>query len=196
MANRRMFSKKVSESTRFLRMSESARLLYYDLGMEADDEGFVEARNVVRMTGARLETLNELADNKYICILNEYGLCWLTCWFENNYIQSDRKQPSAYHHYLDALREQYPIEDIFTVEDTDVDITKLGKVRVSSNVSTDVYSDVSNHGYKNNENVYSNVYNMDTQRTYTQDRLGQGSLGKSKNSIDAGRQAIPDDMPF
>ena len=42
MANRRMFARSVTSSGRFLRMSAQARLLYYDLGMEADDDGFAE----------------------------------------------------------------------------------------------------------------------------------------------------------
>ncbi len=36
-----MFSLDVVNTDRFLDMSTSARLLYFDLGMRADDEGFV-----------------------------------------------------------------------------------------------------------------------------------------------------------
>ena len=42
MAERRMFAKSIIGSARFLRMPVSARLLYYDLGMQADDDGVVE----------------------------------------------------------------------------------------------------------------------------------------------------------
>ena len=52
MAERRMFSKSVINSARFLRMPQTSRLLYYDLGMAADDDGIVEAYTVLRMTGA------------------------------------------------------------------------------------------------------------------------------------------------
>ena len=179
MANRRMFSKKISKSARFLHMSESARLLYYDLGMEADDEGFVEAMNVVRMTGTKVEALNELADKKYVCILNESGLCWITCWFENNYIQSDRKQPSAYHSYLDALRNQYPKDGVFAIEETGIDMAKLGAIRVSSNVSNSVYVS----GYKNAENVSKSGYKL-CQEMEPQDSIGKDRLDKgSKDNI-------------
>ena len=173
MANRRMFSKKISKSARFLHMSESARLLYYDLGMEADDEGFVEAMNVVRMTGAKVDALNELADKKYVCILNESGLCWITCWFENNYIQSDRKQPSAYHSYLDTLKNQYPVDDIFAIEETGINVAKLGAIRVSSDVSNSVYTS----GYKNAENVSKSGYKLCPDME-PQDSIGKGMLDK------------------
>lgn len=43
MAERRMFAKSVINSARFLTMTPSSRLLYYDLGMAADDDGVVEA---------------------------------------------------------------------------------------------------------------------------------------------------------
>ena len=42
MANRRMFSRSITGSGRFLRLSPQARALYYDLGMEADDDGFAD----------------------------------------------------------------------------------------------------------------------------------------------------------
>lgn len=38
-----MFAKSVINSARFLTMPPSSRLLYYDLGMAADDDGVVEA---------------------------------------------------------------------------------------------------------------------------------------------------------
>ena len=52
MAERRMFAKSVTQSARFLTLPAAARLLYYDLGMAADDDGVVEAFMVLRMTGA------------------------------------------------------------------------------------------------------------------------------------------------
>ena len=39
-------------------MGQTARLLYYDLGMYADDEGIAEAFTVMRMTGASEDDLN------------------------------------------------------------------------------------------------------------------------------------------
>lgn len=50
MAERRMFAKSVINSARFLTMPPSSRLLYYDLGMAADDDGVVEAFTVMRTT--------------------------------------------------------------------------------------------------------------------------------------------------
>ena len=180
MANRRMFSKKISESKKFTRMSIDSRLLYYDLGMQADDEGFVEADNVMHMTGVGSEALNELADNKYVCILDESGLCWITGWFENNQIKSDRFKQSVYHDYVDELRSQYPIEKLFDVEPTKLNVLKLGNVRMrngSTNVSINGSANGSMTGYKNAENVSNSGTNL-YPNMEPQDRLGQGRQDK------------------
>ena len=57
MAERRMFARSIIGSARFLRMPPTSRLLYYDLGMQADDDGVVEAFAVMRTTGATEDTL-------------------------------------------------------------------------------------------------------------------------------------------
>ena len=52
MAERRMFSKSIVESDAFLDMPVTARLLYFTLGMEADDDGFINApKKTIRYTG-------------------------------------------------------------------------------------------------------------------------------------------------
>ena len=52
MAQRRMFSKRIIESAKFLKMPISCQALYFHLGMNADDDGIVEAFKVMRMTGS------------------------------------------------------------------------------------------------------------------------------------------------
>ena len=41
MAQRRMFSKKITETDLFLDMPMSAQCLYFHLNMSADDDGFI-----------------------------------------------------------------------------------------------------------------------------------------------------------
>ena len=96
MAERRMFSKAITQSARFLRMPATARLLYYDLGMAADDEGVVEAFTVMRTTGAMETDLQLLSDTGFLQILNEDLVSYITHWRENNWIRADRKRPSVY----------------------------------------------------------------------------------------------------
>lgn len=103
MAVRRMFSNRVIDKAAFLRMPPAARLLYYDLGMKGDDDGFCEAFTVIRTTGATEDDLHELATRGFIKILNDDLLCWIVDWKENNTIRADRYRPSLYHDLLDQF---------------------------------------------------------------------------------------------
>lgn len=103
MADRRMFSKSIVSSARFLRMPQTSRLLYYDLGMAADDDGIVEAFPVLRMTGAAEDDLRVLASRGFVTILNEDLVSFLQDWHTNNQIRRDRYKPSIYKNLLVQL---------------------------------------------------------------------------------------------
>lgn len=96
MASRRMFSKEIIGAARFLRMPSSCRLLYYDLGMQADDDGVVEAWSVMRMTGATEDDLRVLVAKGFVRVLNEDLVTYIMDWKRNNLIKKDRYQPSLY----------------------------------------------------------------------------------------------------
>ena len=98
MANRRMFSRSITGSGRFLRLSAQARLLYYDLGMEADDEGFAESYVRLLVTGSQETHLRELEEHGFLEILDQENLLvHITDWQTNNLIRKDRFSPSFYH---------------------------------------------------------------------------------------------------
>lgn len=105
MAERRMFAKSIIGSARFLRMPPSSRLLYYDLGMYADDEGVVEAFTVMRQTNATEDDLRVLVSKGFVRILNEDLVTVIMDWDENNYIRSDRKRKSIYNALLLGMTE-------------------------------------------------------------------------------------------
>ena len=96
MAERRMFSKTVTNAARFLMMPASARLFYYDLGMAADDDGIVEAFVVMRISGAGMSDLELLEKKGYVKVLNDELVTQILDWKRNNLIKSDRYQPSVY----------------------------------------------------------------------------------------------------
>ena len=61
VAERRMFAKTIIDSDAFLDMPVTARLLYYDLAMRADDDGFVNSpKKIMRMIGASQDDLTIL----------------------------------------------------------------------------------------------------------------------------------------
>lgn len=95
-----MFAKPIIGSGRFIKMPPSSRLLYYDLGMYADDEGVVEAFTVMRQTGATEDDLRVLVSKGFVKILNDELVTVITDWKVNNFIRTDRYKDSAYHDLL------------------------------------------------------------------------------------------------
>lgn len=129
MAVRRMFSNRVIDKAAFLRMPPAARLLYYDLGMKGDDDGFCEAFTVIRTTGATEDDLHELATRGFIKILNDDLLCWIVDWKENNTIRADRYRPSLYHDLLDQFEGDNQMTTTCQPSDTQTDVQRLTQVR-------------------------------------------------------------------
>lgn len=123
MAERRMFSKKIVSSARFLRMPVTARLLYYDLGMYADDDGVVEAFTVVQMTRAAIDDLQILVSRGFLQLLNEDMVAYICDWKCNNFIRKDRYVQSLYHDLLDGQPTVDPDEDRIGQD-------RLGQVRL------------------------------------------------------------------
>lgn len=127
MAERRMFARAVTGGARFLRMPVTSRLLYYDLGMAADDDGCVEAFAVMRMTGATEDDLKVLVSKGFVKILNDDLVSLILDWKVNNYIQKDRYHPSIYAKLLnDQSVDTECIQDVSNL-DTQV---RLGKASI------------------------------------------------------------------
>lgn len=104
MAERRMFAKSVISKTKFLMMPATARLLYYDLGLRADDDGVVEAYGVLRETGAREDDLRILIAKGFVQMLDEDELVmYISDWATNNQIRPDRYKPSQHHALLVSI---------------------------------------------------------------------------------------------
>lgn len=136
MAERRMFAKAIIGSGRFLRMPATARLLYYDLGMEADDDGIVEAFRVIKTTGASDDDLKILCAKGFVRILSDELVVLILDWKVNNYIQKDRYHKSIYSELVEKegvsciqpVSNLYP-ESIQPVSKMDTE-DRLGKDRI------------------------------------------------------------------
>lgn len=90
MANKRMFSLSVIDTDKFLDMPVSSQLLYFHLGMRADDDGFVSSpKRIARTTNCGDDDLKILATKGYI-IPFESGVVVIRHWKQNNQLRSDR----------------------------------------------------------------------------------------------------------
>lgn len=85
-----MFAKSIIESDAFLDMPQTARLLYYELGMRADDDGFINSpKSIIRTVGASQDDLSLLIMKKYL-IPFQSGVVAIRHWRVHNYIRQDR----------------------------------------------------------------------------------------------------------
>ena len=96
MAERRMFSKRIINSAKFLKMPVSTQCLYFHLGLHADDDGVVEAYTVMTQTGATEDDLKILVAKGFVIVLNDDLVTYIIDWQENNYIRADRKVDTVY----------------------------------------------------------------------------------------------------
>ena len=103
VAERRMFAKTIIDSDAFLDMSVTARLLYYDLSMRADDDGFVNSpKKIMRMIGASEDDLRMLAARKFI-IPFDNGVVVIKHWKIHNYIRKDTYRETSYKEQKELL---------------------------------------------------------------------------------------------
>lgn len=138
MAERRMFAKTTIASARFLRMPPTSRLLYYDLGMQADDDGIVEAFTVMRTTGATEDDLRVLAAKGFVRVLNEDLVTHITDWKLNNLIKKDRYHPSIYQPLLIQIGGKEPMEPTWNPSGTQVEPeVRLGKVSIGKDIESE-----------------------------------------------------------
>lgn len=95
MAEKRMFSKKVVDSDAFLDLPPGARLLYFELGVRCDDDGFCACPGtILRMTGASRGDLGALIGAGFL--LDFDGVVVLRDWRVHNSLRSDRLKPVTF----------------------------------------------------------------------------------------------------
>lgn len=96
MAEKRMFSKSITDRDDFLSMPTSTQCLYFHLAMHADDDGFVDSpRRIQNSIGARDDDFKILLSKQYL-IPFESGICVIRHWRMHNYLRADRYKPTAY----------------------------------------------------------------------------------------------------
>jgi hypothetical protein len=103
MAERRMFSKRIINSARFLKMPISTQALYFHLGLNADDDGVVEAYPIIKSIGCTEDDLKVLVSKNFVVVLNEDLVSYITDWTENNRLRPDRKIDSIYKNLLVSI---------------------------------------------------------------------------------------------
>lgn len=182
MAERRMIAKTIIDSDAFLDMPASARLLYYDLNMRADDDGFINApKKIMRMTGASPDDINMLILKKFI-ISFESGVVVIKHWKVHNYIRKDMYHETKYVEeksllYLDE-NNAYTQNSNASLRTCNEDVTKpstqvrLGKVSIGK------------------DNVVSNETTIESKTPFTEYANGNTELLNALNAFEDMRKKI------
>ena len=101
MANRRCFSKDIVCSDDFYDLPISSQALYFHLGMNADDRGYVNnARTIIKIIGSSSGDLEALIQKKFVLVRNN-NLILIKGWRINNSIQPSRLVET---HYTEDLK--------------------------------------------------------------------------------------------
>lgn len=100
MGNRRMISKTVTQTQKFLRLPLEAQALYFHLIQNSDDDGVVEGFPVLRMIGASEDSLGLLVVKKFVKPLNDEMVYFVIDFHEQNTIQKHHYKPSRYQELL------------------------------------------------------------------------------------------------
>jgi len=146
MANKRMISKKIVDEDEFLDLPATSRLLYYDLNIRADDEGFVgSVKKIMRTTGATKIDFEMLVRKKFIIIFDT-GVIVIKHWYIHNYIRKDTFQETIFQEEKSLLTldddgqnkvynlDENKISDInfFSVDDT-LTQNRIDKISIDKN---------------------------------------------------------------
>lgn len=103
MAERRMFTKKVTDDDNFLSLSASAQALYLHLSMSADDDGFCNQVNISMFKAhASVADLEALLSKRYLYQF-ENGVIVIKHWRMANALRKDRYTPTAFQEELSRL---------------------------------------------------------------------------------------------
>lgn len=118
MARKRMFDNEIICQDSFLELPMEAKALYFLLGMEADDEGFVSYKKVLRLYGGTEDSIKILAIKSYI-IPFKSGVVVITDWKRNNYLDKRRTQETIYQEEKKLLifndkTERYELDNCLT----------------------------------------------------------------------------------
>ncbi|MFS9334768.1 DnaD domain-containing protein [Streptococcus peroris] len=126
MAQRRMFSRKITETDHFLEMPLSSQALYFHLNMGADDEGFIDkAKTIQRTIGASDDDMKLLIAKGFL-IPFESGVVVIRHWRIHNYIQADRFQATIHQNEKEQL--EFDKSKIASIKPLDQCIQNVSKL--------------------------------------------------------------------
>ena len=145
MAQRRMFNKVITNSDDFLEMPVSSQNLYFHLGMNADDDGFINNwKSIIKLSGSKEDDLKVLIAKQYI-IPFESGVIVIKHWRLNNYLRNDRYTETKFKKEAKQIcLDESMVYQMDTNGIPRLDKIRLDKNRLDKNIDTSNNIDIDN----------------------------------------------------
>ncbi|MCK1202127.1 DnaD domain protein [Streptococcus uberis] len=169
MGNRRMISKTVTQTQRFLQMPLESQALYFHLIQNSDDDGVVEAFPIVRMIGANEDNLKLLNAKNFIRPLNDEMVYFIIDFFEQNQIKSNQYKPSRY-------------QSLLTNNETANNLRFKEKFKVGSNIEQVLNPNISQDNIsQENISQENESQENESQENIIEDRLVESKITSKKD---------------
>lgn len=127
-----MFSPSVVCQDNFIDMPTSTQALYFQLGMNADDDGFISPKRIMRMVGAAEDDLKILIAKSFVMPF-ESGVIVVRHWKVNNLIRRDWYRPTTYCSEKSLIKSDDSGTYNFVNETTPKSLTQVGSKVVNNN---------------------------------------------------------------
>ena len=139
MAERRMFTKKITDGDVFTSMPPTTQCLYFHLCMGADDDGFSNNIRIAMFNAhASTDDFNTLVNKRFILPF-ESGVIVIKHWKMHNYIQSDRYHETKFLEeksqivlkengvYTECIQDGYKMDTEVRLDKNSIDKVSIGK---------------------------------------------------------------------
>lgn len=100
----RMFNRDIVESDAFMSLSDGAKVLYFYLCLNSDDDGFCNCpRKIMTGCGAKDDDMRLLIAKKFVFTFPDIGVAVIKHWRIHNFIRKDRYNETRYKELLHSL---------------------------------------------------------------------------------------------
>lgn len=167
MAERRMFTRKITDDDNFTSLSASAQALYFQLSMSADDDGFCNQVSLSMFKShASIADLEQLLSKRYLYQFDN-GVIVIKHWRMANALRKDRYTPTAFQEELKRLQIEENGSYTWKTDNKDVESwLPDGCQVVASWLPQD---SIDKDSIENNNNIDTNVSICQTERTVHSD---------------------------
>ena len=187
MARKRMFDSEIINQDSFLDLPMEAKALYFLLGMEADDEGFVSPRKVLRLHGGSNDSLKILVAKQFVIPFNT-GVVVITDWKRNNYLNKNKLKETIYQEekkqlIFNQVTERYELIEVSNSNGLTKVKTEFNNSLTSIEENRVVESSIEENS---SSSVKNNLYNSEVEKLQQTiiETIGNTNINNIKECID------------